>query len=318
MRIFFMVPFLLLVFLDSSFAGDPMPQDSTEEKVSYWTYSNIGNLYVSQFAYGNYWKGSGYNNIAVSTDFDWKAIYKKERRNFTYNLNVQYGLMKKRDQDWVKNRDKLEMSGNYGHQFSNKMFLSALGNIRTFLTKSYKVDGEGNRTELSGKTLSPLTLDIGSGLNIKTMEPKEGEEKKNEHTLDVYYTPFNSKITIVPDSTLAAQYLPEKYRRKGYRVELGSLVRLQMNFKLMENVILSGRADFFTNHLANFGNFDVNIESQLRMQVNKNITVAILGNLIYDEDIKFDILDKDGNPTDRQAPRTQFSESLNVGLTHSF
>jgi len=43
MRILFMVLFFLLVFLDFSLAGDPMPHDTTEEKVSYWTYSNIGN-----------------------------------------------------------------------------------------------------------------------------------------------------------------------------------------------------------------------------------------------------------------------------------
>lgn len=318
MRIRFLVLFYLLFFSGYIYAIEPVPQDSIEEKVSYWTYKNIGNLYLSQIAYGNYWKGSGYNNIAISSDFDWKAIYKKDNSNFTYNFNVQYGLMKKREQEWVKNRDKIEMSGNYGHQFSNRMFLSSLGNIRTYLTKSYKVDGNGERMELIGRTFSPLTLDIGSGLNMKTLEPNEGEEKKHEHTLDIYYTPFNSKITIVPDSSLAAQYLPEKYRAQGYRVELGSLVRVQMNFKLMENVILTGRADFFTNHLANFGNFDVNIESQLRMQVNKSITVAILGNLIYDEDIKFDIVDNEGNPTGSKGPRTQFSESLNVGLTHSF
>lgn len=318
MRIRFLVLFYLLFFSGYIYAIEPVPQDSIEEKVSYWTYKNIGNLYLSQIAYGDYWKGSGYNNIAISSDFDWKAIYKKDKSNFTYNFNVQYGLMKKREQEWVKNRDKIEMSGNYGHQFSNRMFLSSLGNIRTYLTKSYKVDGNGERMELIGRTFSPLTLDIGSGLNMKTLEPIEGEEKKHEHTLDIYYTPFNSKITIVPDSSLAAQYLPEKYRAQGYRVELGSLVRVQMNFKLMENVILTGRADFFTNHLANFGNFDVNIESQLRMQVNKSITVAILGNLIYDEDIKFDIVDNEGNPTGSKGARTQFSESLNVGLTHSF
>ena len=86
----------------------------------------------------------------------------------------------------------------------------------------------------------------------------------------------------------------------------------------MKNITLQSKADFFTNHLASFGKFDVNIESQLRMKVNKAISVNILGNLVYDEDILFDIVDADGEPSGRKGPRTQFSESINVGITHSF
>ncbi|MBY5958794.1 DUF3078 domain-containing protein [Membranicola marinus] len=294
-------------------------QDTTEEKKSYWSYSNIGNLYLAQIAYSDYWKGSGYNNINVWGDFDWKAKYKKEKSNFTYNFNVQYGLMKRDEQEWTKNRDKLEMSGNYSQQFSNKMFLSALISMRTFLSNSYKFNKQGMKQHLNGRFFSPLTIDIGSGLNLKTLESNDPEKKKkNTNKLDIYYTPINSKITIAPDSILAAQYLPEKFRAKGYRMELGSLIKVVGKFQLMKNVTLTSKADFFTNHLDDFGNFDVNLESQIRMKVNKSISVNILGNLVYDEDILFDILDEDGEPTGHKGPRTQFSESINVGITHSF
>lgn len=315
---------LLLVFICLSgfrcYGQEEAEQDTTvEEEVKYWSFSNIGNIYLAQIAYSEYWKGSGYNNINLWGDFDWKAIYKKDKSNFTYNFNVQYGLMKRNGQSWIKNRDKLEMSGNYGHQFSNRMFLSGLATMRTFLSNSYKIDKEGMRQTKNGSFFSPLTFDIGSGLNYKSLEPREGQEKKNPNNkLDIYYTPINSKITIAPDSVLAAQYLPEKYRAKGYRVELGSLVKIVAQFQLMENVTLLSKADFFTNHLDQFGNFDVNLESQILMKVNKTISVNILGNLIYDEDILFDIVNEDGEPTGSKGPRTQFSESINVGITHSF
>lgn len=315
---FFLSGFLFIVLWgQAGEASAQTPQDTTKEE-SYWSYSNLFNLYLTQAAYSSYWKGSGYNNVTVSGDFDWKAMYKKDKSNFMYNFNAQYGMMKKSGQKWINSRDKLEMTGNYGFQFTHNMFLSALGNMRTFLTDVYKINDQGERDILNGKFFSPITFDIGSGLNVKTLEPREGEEKKNNNTLDFYYTPINSKITIAPDSLLAAQYLPEKNRAKGYRFELGSLVKVVMSLQLMENVIFESKADFFTNHLSSFGNFDINWESKLRMKVNKNITVAILGNLIYDDDIKFDILNEDGDPTGDKGPRTQFSESINLGLTHSF
>ncbi|HLT94992.1 MAG TPA: DUF3078 domain-containing protein [Membranihabitans sp.] len=295
-------------------------QDTTvEEKVKYWSFTNLSNIYLAQIAYSEYWKGSGYNNINLWGDFDWKAIFKKDNSNFTYNFNIQYGLMKRSEQSWIKNRDKLEMSGNYGHQFSNRMFLSALANMRTFISNSYNIDKEGIRQNKNGSFFSPITFDIGSGLNLKTLEAVEGREKKNPNNkLDIYYTPINSKITIATDSILAAQYLPEKFRPKGYRMELGSLVKIVGQFQLLENVTLHSKADFFTNHLAKFGNFDVNIESKILMKVNKTISVNILANLIYDEDILFDIVDENGELTGHKGPRTQFSESINVGITHSF
>lgn len=318
--------FILLLFISVMFSvsqasgQEEATQDTAvEEEIKYWSYSNLANVYLAQIAYSDYWKGSGYNNINLWGDFDWKAIYKKDNSNFTYNFNVQYGLMKRNGQSWIKNRDKLEMSGNYGHQFSNRMFLSALMNMRTFLSNSYTIDKEGIRGTKNGSFFSPITFDIGSGLNLKTLEPVQGQEKKHpSNKLDIYYTPINSKITIAPDSVLAAQYLPEKYRAKGYRMELGSLIKIVAQFQLLENVTFHSKADFFTNHLAKFGNFDVNIESKILMKVNKSISVNILGNLIYDEDILFDIVNDDGEPTGRKGPRTQFSESINVGITHSF
>lgn len=310
--------FLLFFGLQHGYALDVLPDngkaDSTEQKKEkYWSFTNQATLYLSQIAYSEYWKGSGYNNITLGGDFGWKAIYKKDKSNFTYSSNLQYGLMNRDKQDWVKNRDKLEMNGNYGYKFSDKMFLSAIGNLRTFLTKTYKINADGTRGKFLGSFASPLTIDIGTGLNIKSLA---GGKSKN--TFDIYYTPINSKITITRDSTSAAQYLPEKFREDGYRVELGSLVKFVMSFTLMENVTLQGKADFFTNHLTNFGNFDVNIESKLKMKVNSKLTVDILGNLVYDEDIKFDILDDEGEPTGRKGPRVQLSESINLGLTHSF
>lgn len=314
----------LLLFILTAIEGktsnhylDILPADTTEQKEEkYWSFNNQATLYLSQIAYSEYWKGSGFNNITLGGEFDWKAIYSKNKSNFTYSTNFQYGLMKRADQDWIKNRDKWEMNGNYGYKFSEKMFLSAIGNVRTFMTRTYKINNNGMRDGFIGRFASPLTIDIGTGLNIKSLAGNENNTNKN--VFDIYYTPINSKVTITRDSLSASQYLPEKFRADGYRVELGSLVKFVMSFTLMKNVILQGKADFFTNHLANFGNFDVNIESKLKMKVNSKLTVDILGNLVYDEDILFDIVDEAGEPTGRKGPRVQLSESINLGLTHTF
>jgi hypothetical protein len=66
----------------------------------------------------------------------------------------------------------------------------------------------------------------------------------------------------------------------------------------------------------------MNIENKLNFKINKLFSVNLLTQVIYDEDVLFDIPGTQGevspDTTGHQGPRTQFREVLNIGLTHTF
>ncbi|MEL6132056.1 MAG: hypothetical protein AAFR59_01690 [Bacteroidota bacterium] len=87
--------------------------------------------------------------------------------------------------------------------------------------------------------------------------------------------------------------------------------------ELVKNVLFQSTANFFANYLQNVGNVDVNWETLTTMKVNDYLAVSFATNLIYDDDILFDI-DRDGDGTvDGKGPRTQFQHILTVGLTYN-
>ena len=137
--------------------------------------------------------------------------------------------------------------------------------------------------------------------------------------LSVYYSPVNSKITYVNDKSLAQQYLAKEQNDKNIRYELGSLLRLELKTEILTNVFIHSIGTLFTNHLQDFGQVDVNIENKINFKVNKAISVNILTNLVYDDDILFDLKDQStGEIVGNKGPRTQFKEVLNIGLSHAF
>ncbi|NND34513.1 MAG: hypothetical protein HKN76_18145, partial [Saprospiraceae bacterium] len=129
----------------------------------------------------------------------------------------------------------------------------------------------------------------------------------------------NSKLTLVMDDRLAAQYLPKQDAGANAQYELGSLLRFEIKKEIMTNIFLHSIGSFFTNHLKDFGVFDVNIENKINFKINKLFSVNFLTQLIYDEDILFDIPDFEGEgEVSHQGPRTQFREVLNIGLSRTF
>ncbi|NLE32557.1 MAG: DUF3078 domain-containing protein, partial [Bacteroidales bacterium] len=104
--------------------------------------------------------------------------------------------------------------------------------------------------------------------------------------------------------------------------EFGGYVRCiysRNNFtpEWLKNVALTTKVDFFSNYLHNPQNVDVNWENMIALKVNKYISVNLTTHLIYDDDVRFDVLNDDGVTT-RKVAKLQFKEIVGAGVSFKF
>jgi len=280
-----------------------------KKDTTYWgTKSTLG-LFFSQHTFSEYFKGGGINSIALGTTLDVLADYKKGKKTWENKFKIRYGVIKVSDLALQKNDDHFEIDSKYGYKFGAHLKFTGLLNFTTRIHDVYEISKTGERGKRIGNFMSPAYINLGTGIDYFTKEKK----------LSIYYSPVNSKFTYVGDRSLVPQYLPKLDDGKNSRYELGSLLRIEIKKEIMTNIFLHTIGTFFSNHLDNFGAIDVNIENKINFKVNKLFSVNLLTQLIYDEDILFDISDPDvEGSTTHQGPRTQFKEVLNIGLSHSF
>lgn len=302
---------LLLVSLPNNFNGKDLSEhkQAITRDTSNWTLQTTAGLFFAQHGYSEHYKGGGLNSTALSNQIEVLLDFTEEKKTWNNRITARYGIIKISDYPLQKNQDHLEIDSKYSHQVSKCMRISGVFNFNTKFHDFYELEKNGERGKMIGNFLSPAYINIGSGIDYLT----------KDKSLSIFYTPLNSKVTIVKDQSLALQYLPEKYASRGARYEVGSLIRLELKKEILKNVTVHSIGNFFTNHLKDFGNFDVRIDNQFNFKVNKLLSFNLRTSLIYDEDIQFAIAeDSELTNTSKKGPRTQFKEILNIGLSHTF
>jgi hypothetical protein len=302
---------LLINGLVSVSSANDVDSTGIQIDTSFWSAKSTLGLFFSQHTYSDYYKGGGTNSIALGSTFDYEANYRRGKRTWENGFKLRYGVIKASDLPLQKNDDHIEIVSKYGYKFSPHLKFTGLLNMTSRLHDVYTISKNGERGKRIGNFLAPVYVNLGSGIDYFT----------KDKVLSIYYSPVNSKLTYVADPTLIGQYLPKAKEGHNAQYELGSLLRFEAKKEIMTNIFLHTIGTFFMNHLNDFGAVDVNIENKINFKVNKLFSVNLLTQLIYDEDILFDIADLGGAGEDvstRKGPRTQFREVLNIGLSHSF
>jgi hypothetical protein len=106
---------------------------------------------------------------------------------------------------------------------------------------------------------------------------------------------------------------------ENHMMELGILITNNINYTIATNIVLKSRLNLYTDYLEDFGNIDLDWELNLDMKVNKFISTSLGTQLIYDDDILFDVVQSDnGTIIDPGIPKIQFKQVLGVGVLYSF
>jgi len=284
-----------------------------EPDTSYWEKTGIITLGFTNTGYSTYWQAGGLPSQSILGRINVGANYNRGRSSWENDLALAYGLIRQGQGDsipFIKNEDRIELNSKYGFLFSPKLLATGNVNFRTQFAPGFRVNAKEPTsipTDTISDIFSPAYLNFGAGLDYKPIE-----------NVSIYYSPVNSKITIVTNEQYRALYIPPEITDGAARYELGSNLTIKLRRVIADNISFDTKATFFANYLEDFGNIDVNWETLTTAKVNNWLSLSFSTNLIYDDDIRFDLVNEEGESIGASGPRTQFQHILNIGITYNF
>jgi hypothetical protein len=278
---------------------------SQESADTLWKFNGVTSLNFSQMSLVN-WAAGGENSLAGNAFVNLNANYKSRDGNasWTNELYLGYGLIKQGESAVRKSDDKIDLASKYGYKASKHWSYTGLLGFKTQFAEGYDNPGDlENRTKISN-FMAPGYLNLSFGMDYKPNDK-----------LTVYISPVSGKMTFVMDDDLAGSFGVDP--EKNVRGEFGGFVKIGFTSPIMKNVKLNTKIDLFSNYLENPQYVDVNFDLLLSMKVNEFISASFITQLIYDYDIRYDIVNDLGEITGTES-RIQLKQLFGVGLTYSF
>ncbi|MCV6630769.1 MAG: hypothetical protein OIF50_13030, partial [Flavobacteriaceae bacterium] len=197
-------------------------------------------------------------------------------------------------------------------------FYSIKANFRTQFTHGYKYP---NTDKIISSFMAPGYLFLGAG----------GDYSLDKKRFNFYVSPVTLKATFVLRQELAntgafgvkkAVYDAQgNLLKEGKQVEqeFGILLTNTWSKELLKNISLKHRINLYTDYLESFGNIDIDWELQLQFLINKYFKANLGGHLIYDDDVRFDVVKNNlGQIVDSGHALTQFKQTLGIGISYDF
>jgi len=132
------------------------------------------------------------------------------------------------------------------------------------------------------------------------------------------------KNTFVLDTAKIDQIRHGIEADKKLKQEMGGQLVVKNSVSILDGLDISNTVRLFTNYLNNPQNVDVDWEISMERKINWYFTVLLNLHFIYDDDIRFPVLDEneqpvllpDGSP--KKSPKLQFKEFLGITLSFKF
>lgn len=290
----------------SSFAQEETAE-AAAQPTSKWKTGVFTSLTVNQITLKN-WAAGGKNSFTGTWFANGYANYKSDKATWDNTLELGYGIMRYKGEDFQKSEDKIHLSSVYGYDAARqKLFYSGLLDFKTQFGKGYNYDVD---TTLVSKFMSPGYLNFSLGMLYKPNDK-----------LSVYLSPVAAKLTIVGDTVFATTYGVDE--GENVRGEFGATAKVTYKHPdIVKNVDYYFRGDFFTNWKEHPEHIDCDIETGFNLKVNDWLTALIKVNLLFDDDIKYKeqytVTADDGTTTiitRERGARLQCKELLGFGLS---
>ena len=295
---------LLSILVATVIAGTLSAQEPAD---TLWKYNGVVSLNFSQLALSN-WAAGGENSVSGNGRITLGANYLSRDSNISWDneLILGYGLLQQGDDAVRKSDDKIDFSSKFGYKAAGNWKYSGLFSFRSQFTEGYANPGDENRTKISN-FLAPGYLNLSFGMDYKPSK-----------TFAILLAPVTGKMTLVMDDELSDAGAFGVTPGETVRSEFGGYVKIAWTTDLMKNIKLNTKVDLFSNYLENPQYVDVNFDLLLSLKVNEYISASFITQLIYDYDIKFDIVDETTGDVIGTEDRVQLKELFGVGLTYSF
>lgn len=328
---------LLLTVMGSAFAQDE------EENKGPWTIKGEAGITYSNAYFGEYWAAGGENSNSLLLRGLLNMNWKGEKASWENTFDLSYGLLKQGEQDLRKMDDKIDILSKYSlNGFSEKWRYTALLNFQSQFTEGFKY---GDNKILVSDFLAPAYVTASVGL-----------EYLGSDRLKIFFSPFSQKTTVVKeayydkkvqnkalnlqfpggvpnelegeniepdqlfvDSAIAVLSETITYGlkwRDNVKTEPGALAQIIYDHPdMVKGFGLKTRLDLFAAY-ENITRVDIDWELWLTFKFNQFLSMNINTQMIYDDDIRFEVTDEMGNTT--YSPKLQFRNLLGIGLVYTF
>lgn len=275
----------------------------------YWKYGLTSSYTLNQTYFSNWAKG-GENSLASNMDIRTRADYtnKEKKMRWTNEGRMRYGTMRSEKLGFRTNTDILEVNSQFNTDLREKMDFSSVFYFKTQVAKGYNYP---NDSVVTSRFLNPGTFTVGVGIEYKPFEKTR-----------VNISPLSYRNTFVLDTLKINQTLHGIKADRRNRQEIGGQVVLRTSSSIMDGLNISNSVRLFSAYHNKPQNIDVDWEINLDKQISWFFTARLNFHIIYDDDIRFKVLDGDGKPvllpdgSEKKVARTQFKQFL--GLTLSF
>jgi hypothetical protein len=288
-------------------------------KPQYWKYRSETSFALNQASLTDWVKG-GESSISFSLDMTGYADYNNKVLKITSNnfARLKYGLIASGDKGVRKNLDLLETNSKLNHKAFGKFDFSAILLFKTQVSKGfnytkYKLNGQDRDTAiLVSRIMNPAIITAGIGLDYKP----------NKNT-SINFSPFSYKGTFVRDTSRIDQTKYGVPTGKRSLNEPGASFMITNEFRPLKTVTIINRLQLFTNYINHPQNVDIDWEMILTANLNWFTEVRLNTHLIYDDDTKIPVLDKDKKPVmvdgkPKKTARPQFKELLGFSFIFRF
>jgi hypothetical protein len=280
-------------------------------KFQLWRYRTEASFALNQGLVTNWVKG-GENSVSTALDITWYADYNNKPMLLSSNhfARIKYGLIKSGDDGIRKNIDLLETNSKLNHKAFGKFDFSGIMLFKTQVSKGYNYPNDSIPVS---KFMNPAILTLGFGLDYKP----------DKYT-SINFSPLSYKATFVPDTANIDQTKYGVAANRRSKHEPGASFMITNEFRPLKSMVVTNRLQLFTNYIYNPLNIDVDWEMILQANINWFTDVRLNTHLIFDDDTKTPVFDKDKNPVmgndgvQKKTARIQFKELLGLSFIFRF
>ncbi|KQR95331.1 hypothetical protein ASG01_05655 [Chryseobacterium sp. Leaf180] len=291
MRKISLVLFLLILsFLNAQVVITDTAKVDTLKAPRHWSIQAKNSVLFNQAAFSN-WVGGGANNVGWLASINYNLTYEKEKNLWENIIILNYGQNTTKGVGTRKTQDVLNVSTNYGRQFSKSWYISSGASVLSQFSGGFE-DGNNPSAKKISNFMAPGYVNAGVGI---TYRPNEN--------LTATLRPANGRFTFVLDPELQ---LEGTYGLKAdgdfFLMQIGFLGSAIYKVKLMENIEVTNTASIFSNYLERPDHMVLSYNMLLNMKINRFISSIITVDLMYDHN---------------QIQKTQLKQTLGVGIAYS-
>ncbi len=273
-----------------------MPFYLTYRKVNYWKTTSSFGINLNQATFSDNWSSGGVNSVALAALVNYKAEYKKDLKNLSSELVLQYGKLKNKDQMEKKTNDRIFWDNKASLQLSKNWYFFGSVSFESQFDAGYTYgkNSEGEETKkIISKFLAPAYITESLGF-----------EYKPEKYFSMRFGTGTARQTLMLDTTLYKNNSKNFGVPKGKKVknELAFQVVSEFNKEIATNMNLKARYLLFASY-EKLNNIDQRLDMTLTAKVNRVVNVTLNGTALYDDDF---------------SGKIQSMQSLAMGIVFKF